>query len=384
MWLSWLGRGEEVSQEEVKELTKQFYVTLRATAARLDKEDENRSPKSFAQIEALLAANRAPAWSDAYQIEQLLIDLFSETTLEVELQSRLLEAASSLRGELAALYVKQAAALKTPADRRALLARLVNDLQWRYTVNEVKRTYTKGITRETGMIFIGAIFVFGVAFVVRQLFGLADRDLLLVAGLAGGWGAAFSMLATLRSRLDAAELDDLKRMRSRWIIWSRPLVGAGAACILYFFLVSGLLAGSMFPRLSVDSPPSPAAAVSSPGTGTEPPASVENRSSGIASSALVNRSNNVTGKDLALLVVWCFIAGFSEQLVPTLVGKTEGRLNGQSLGPERFKPGAADGAGPGDQPRSNGGTSDKKQPAASPLTGPPAAAQTGSATPGTS
>ena len=35
MGLSWLGRGEEVSQEEVKELTKQFYVTLRATAARL-------------------------------------------------------------------------------------------------------------------------------------------------------------------------------------------------------------------------------------------------------------------------------------------------------------------------------------------------------------
>src|SRR5262249_43274161 len=174
---------------------------------------------------------------------------FSPTTLEVELRSRLLEAASSLRVELAAMYVKQAAELKTPAERRALLARLVNDLQWRYTVNEVKRAYTKGITRDTGMIFIGAIALFGVAFVVRQLFGWGDRDLLVIAGLAGAWGAAFSMLATLRSRLDAAELNDLKRMRSRWLLWSRPLVGAGAACILYFFLVSGLLAGSMFPKL---------------------------------------------------------------------------------------------------------------------------------------
>src|SRR6266568_233987 len=111
MWLSWLRRGEEVSREEVKELTKQFYVTLRAAAARLDKEDENRSPKTFAQLEALLVANRPLSWSDAYQIEQLLVDLFSEATLEVEIQSRLLEAASSLRGDLAALYMKQAGAL---------------------------------------------------------------------------------------------------------------------------------------------------------------------------------------------------------------------------------------------------------------------------------
>jgi hypothetical protein len=363
MWLSWLGRGEEVAQDEVKELTKQFYVTLRAAAARLDKDDETRSPKSFAELDALLATNRSPTWTDAYQIEQLLVDLFSTTTLEVELQSRLLEAASSLRGDLGAFYVKQAAALKTPADRRALLARLVNDLQWRYTVNEVKRTYTKGITRDTGMIFIGAILVFGAAFVMRQLFGLADRDLLLVAGLAGGWGAAFSMLATLRSRLDAAELNDLKRMRSRWLIWSRPLIGAGAACILYFFLVSGLLSGTMFPDLSTSQPARGAATVApagaAAGAAAEAPASAESKPG--ASPATVNQSSAVTAKNLALLVVWCFIAGFSEQLVPTLVAKTENRLNGQPLGPERFKPGPADGGGAGDPPRSNGGASEKKR-----------------------
>ena len=34
------------------------------------------------------------------------------------------------------------------------MARMVNDLQWRYTVNEVKRTYSKDITRTTAMIFI--------------------------------------------------------------------------------------------------------------------------------------------------------------------------------------------------------------------------------------
>ena len=369
MPLSWFGRGQEISQDEVKDLTRQFYVTLRAAAARLDKDDEARAPKSFGELGALLAPDRASTWSDAYQIEQLLVDLFSPTTLEVELQSRLLEAAASLRVELAAMYVKQAAVLKTPAERRALLARLVNDLQWRYTVNEVKRAYMKGITRHTGMVFIGAIAVFGVAFIVRQLFGWGDRDLLAIAALAGGWGAAFSMLATLRGRLDAAELNDLKRMRSRWILWSRPLVGAGAACILYFFLVSGLLGGSMFPRLGEEGSrpvPTAAAATAPEGSPTSPLAS----------------ATRLTARDLALLVVWCFIAGFSEQLVPTLITRTENRLAGQGMGSERFKPGAGDALGNGDAP-ATAVDGDKKARVAT-TSAPTATPQTVPATPGTS
>src|SRR5215831_11823873 len=133
-------------QEEVRELTQQFFVTLRAYVARLDAEAESRAPRSFKQIEDLLQTGEA-TWSDAYQIEQLLVDLFDERHLEVELQNRLLECESNLRPGLAAHYVKVAGTLKDPAERRALLARLVNDLQWRYTVNEVKRTYSKDITK---------------------------------------------------------------------------------------------------------------------------------------------------------------------------------------------------------------------------------------------
>jgi hypothetical protein len=337
-------RRTDVSQEEVKELTDQFYVTLRAYVARLSKQDEERAPKAFRQIEELLRKEGRPSWSDAYQIEQLLVDLFDERSLEVELQSRLLEAESNLRPALAAHYVKQAGTVKMPGERRALLGRLVNDLQWRYTVDEVKRTYSKEITKLTGLIFIVAIGMFAVAILGAALFWeiltrTHEATPLLLAGLAGGWGAGFSMLASLKSRLDAAELNDLKLMKSRWILWSRPLIGVGAACILYFFLVSGLLGGAAFPDLRRDSLSTHGPAATPWGGETMG----ENRPASGAAAATGAAPIESPRSGLALLVVWCFIAGFSERLVPALLAKTEGRAGDQtSLATERFKPGPAE------------------------------------------
>jgi hypothetical protein len=341
-------RGD-ASQEEVKELTGQFYVTLRAYVARLDKEDESRSPKAFKQVEDLLQKDVKPTWSDAYQIEQLLVDLFDEHSLEVELNSRLLEADSSLRPALAGQYAKLANALKTPQERRALLARLVNDLQWRYTVDEVKRVYSKEITKVTGLIFIVAIGLFAAAVLGTGVFWkamarAAEATPLLLAGLAGGWGASFSMLASLKGRMDAADLNDLKLMKSRWILWSRPLIGVGAACILYFFLVSGLLGGAAFPNLKRDSASTSQSVTAAPtGTATTPEGKVAPAITATAAAPELIQSSR---SGLALLVVWCFIAGFSERFVPALLAKTEDRVMGQSsLASERFKPGPAEGGG---------------------------------------
>jgi hypothetical protein len=43
--------------------------------------------------------------------------------------------------------------------------------------------------------------------------------------------------------------------------------------------------------------------------------------------------------DLALLIVWCFLAGFSEQLIPGLLATTEARANGPApSSTDRFRP----------------------------------------------
>lgn len=303
-------RRKKIPDSEIRELTAQFYVTLEAYFAKITSAGTVRCPDAYKRVEDLLA-NAPRNWSNAYAIEQLLVHLFDDYTLAGELQIRVREAKEALRPALAEHYAAEANKTTLSTDeRRTLLSRLINDLQWRYTVSEVKRGYTKEITLKTAHLFIVSLFVFAVAVLVTLGFPSLqklDLRLLVPAVLAGSWGAAFSMLSSLRDRLEASELDALKVLRARWVLGSRVLIGAGAASILYFFFVSGLVTGSAFPELK------PVAAGS-----TAP---------------------HVWLGTLALLIVWCFIAGFSERLIPGLLAKTEARLNTPSS-PERYRPAA--------------------------------------------
>lgn len=313
------GTGKKATQEEVIELTNQFFVTLRAYFTLIKKSgaENARNKEAFDRINALLDGEQAGRnWTNAYEIEQLLVHLFDDDTVATELRIRILEARSILRPELAAMYEAHFDAIEkrsggadaagVPNSRRTLLARLVNDLQWRYIVNEATRRYSKLITRRTATLSVFALSVFIIMVVVIATkgvtFSYGDLHLLWVAGLAGTWGATFSMLATLKTRLGESKFDDLKLMKAGSMLLSRAAIGAGAACILFFFLLSGLLGGSAFPSLVG---PSDQGLKLLPAT------------------------------DLALLIVWCFVAGFSEQLIPGLLASTEARA---ATATDRFRP----------------------------------------------
>lgn len=314
----WLGGGQanSVAEGEIKELTDQFYVTLRAYFARMQALDGKLAPDALQRLKDLLDLKQPRSWSEAYEIEQMLVHLFDEETLKTELGVRSLEARRTLHPPLADLYAREMTGANSPERQRGLLARLVNDLQWRYTVNEVKRRYSQEITSRTGWLFALALLFFAVwtAYTVLSKSASGDLHLLIFAALAGTWGATFSMLGSLKSRLTASELGDMKLMRPWVMLLSRALVGTGAGCVLYFFLRSGLLGGSAFPQLTT-----------------------------------LDTADVVPRKDLALLIIWCFIAGFSEKLVPSILEKTEARAGSTAPAePDRFRPGPNGGAlGPG-------------------------------------
>jgi hypothetical protein len=305
----WFGDGQanSVTEGEIKELTDQFYITLRACFARMQALDEKLAPEALQRLKDLLNPKQQRSWSEAYEIEQMLVHLFDEETLKTELGVRSLEAYRTLHPPLADLYTRELTGVRSLERQRGLLARLVNDLQWRYTVNEVKRRYSQDITSRTGWLFALALLLFAVwtAYIVLSKSPAGDLHLLIFAALAGTWGATFSMLGSLKSRLTASELDDMKLMRPWVMLLSRALIGTGAGCVLYFFLRSGLLGGSAFPQLTT-----------------------------------LDTTDVVPRKELALLIIWCFIAGFSEKLVPSILEKTESRAGSTAAAePDRFRPG---------------------------------------------
>ena len=122
---------------------------------------------------------------------------------------------------------------------------------------------------------------------------------LLVGMSAGLFGAAFSMLTQSQRRASQGTLDDVDMAVEWHTLVIRGAFGIGAATILYFFFQSGLLEGSLWPRLH-------ALGVQDVGN---------------------SKALKVPNRDLSLLVIWCFIAGFSENFVPSVLVRTENRGN---------------------------------------------------------
>jgi hypothetical protein len=308
------------SDDEIENLREQFYVTLRAQLVRIE---DHAPPESGAlqRVRELLAPGRRPRWSECYEVEQLMVSLLDEASLRLELELRLVEAHDNLkRAGLLAYYDRE---VNHPnidaAGRRVLLARLLDDLQWRYTVQEGKRRFSKSLTTRTSMAFLVALAAFWLlaafAYLERWVFNTGDIRLLYACGVVGAWGATFSMLTGLQGTIEKSAIYDLNVMRSMTMVTARALVGAGAACILYLFFHSGFIAGSAFPNLT-------GSEMCSDGT-----------------------THCLKMSMVALLMVWCFVAGFSEKLVPGLLARAERKADGDfavapgSPGPsDRYRP----------------------------------------------
>lgn len=129
---------------------------------------------------------------------------------------------------------------------------------------------------------------------------------LVIAMVSGLFGASFFLLAQLQGRLAEGGTEEARDMWSYTFLFLRCLVGIGGAAILYFFFQSGLLSGSIWPQLNHVG----FEAVRLPDVGNKP---------GEATDLWVPNQH------LALLIIWSFLAGYSQTLVPSLLQRTEAR-----------------------------------------------------------
>jgi hypothetical protein len=313
------------------------------------------------RIRELLALVEPPRYERAYEIERLLVHIRSSSHLRIEVDRRVTEAqtnglpraagyrsrldqadadlakaqagvaaaetalvtppAGADAAQLQALAVqarahRDAIALTTDTQRRAILTAVLDDLQWLYQKQHLIRRAL--IRSAASMACLGswAVFMAGLPFFAflyeRQTNSTFFSHFvdkfpnygLYTAISFGLVGAFFSRLISLNSNrvVSVEDAENLYGLRSLAI---RGAVGMFGAMIIYFLLRTGIL-GSVAPdleKLSYTTLP----VKSMIGDGT----------------VLLPSSN------WCLLVVWSFLAGFSEKLVPDSLASAESQMSGK-------------------------------------------------------
>ncbi len=339
----------EVGKRNQRELIEQYYVSLGATFERICEQRPASDPHAalIAQIKGLLSAENT--WSNAYKIEQLIIPLYSDIELDIELKRQLLDAKYYFYPNVYAYYEKAKKALDEQGadspladqrlEREVLFSRLVKDLQWRRQLKNSSRDYARSIRIRSGIFFMMSVVIF-----VPVLFFVKEH-LLYLAMASGLIGAFFSVLINLKKRLAESNYEELRVTYRRMYILTRGFIGLGAALIIFFFLKAELLIGPAFPVVAVAelTADSRSGKTLAPAESTAPsqidPAvanqadTTNNPVSAVGGDAAAadlppdgddsDKKDENPEKERALLIIWCFLAGFSESLVPTLLKKTK-------------------------------------------------------------
>jgi len=247
-------------------------------------------------------------WGDAYQIENQIAMLLTGDCLRREIKVRPREARTRDATDAAVLQTDYDALVKSNEKEgrtsfddvlHYFLLQVLENINWQKKLKFLKRKIRLQATRNALILAFVALVLVLLPYFLCLSWLASSLYTPLTFGLLG---ALFSRLITLHTPRSKLTLEELHNAQKILYIVLRACIGACGALIVYFFLQSEFVKSNVFPKFT---------------------------------NGVVSLSDH---KSLALLIIWSFIAGFSESLVPSVLSSTErqfgGAMGGRAATPE--------------------------------------------------
>lgn len=285
------------SDGSAPELWTIYQVSLKLAAERAKKAVESTGNVFDDAIVGLLDDKNIGKWPVLYEAEQRLIAYASKEEIEADFARRTVEA--ERLGAISVKALKESFDASADAAQRAALYRcLIEDVQFRYEKRRLDRKTRARMIQHYIWSGIGLSVITGAFLLIVLMLSRSKSTAVFnvpFVMLIGLCGAYFSRLTSFNSNADLDYDALVSSYRFRNLVL-RGGIGMLAAVVMYYLIYSGLIAGDLFPA------PNSLNSIASMFSGEDP---------------------LVPSKETAKLMVWAFIAGFSERLVTGTLERLE-------------------------------------------------------------
>jgi len=214
-----------------------------------------------------------------------------------------------------------------PSDARAgTFRKRLDEITWTYMITPVRERIRSQISSRISVCLLATAFggtIYGV--IAQSYCPVAFSWLAPLAAFMGAAGAFVSLQQRIQSVPTSGDpiFNIFALKEGKASIYLSPISGALFAILVYLMFVGGYFKGELFPSFPEDPPRAAAAAGKAEHSKTM--------------SRYLSHMDPLHATDLAKLLIWCFIAGFAERLIPDtlnrlIVRKLDGVVTGVDRG----------------------------------------------------